>query len=346
MNRNRIEPPFVVALDVGSSSIRASVFDAAGQAVPGLHSVLEHRVHSTPDGGAELDPDGVVTGVVHCLARLADRPAFRRCRPRVLGVSCSMFMHTLVGANAGERAITPLYMWSDTRSRSALARAARPLDAEAVHQRTGCPLHTSYPLAKLIWLRRSAPRLFRRCRFWLSMGDYLHLRLLGRRTLSYSMASGSGLLAFRKLQWDAPMLAAAGVEPGQLGELADFDHRSLGLRPEFRRTLEAFAEVPWFPAMADGACSNLGSGCVDARQFALNLGTSAAMRVIDARRSGRVPDGLLILLQNPLFRRWIRCRRDLKSWRCIARAHSLVRSFLFLLVFASFRCCFLRFPDP
>ncbi len=203
-----------------------------------------------------------------------------------------MFMHTLVGIGRDDRAITPLYMWSDTRSRSALAHAARTLDAPAIHQRTGCPLHTSYPFAKLLWLRQERPQLFRRVRRWLSMGDYLYLRLFGRPTISYSMASGSGMFETQKLRWDDDILHASHVDAGQLGTLVDFDHREVGMIREFRRELKAFPDLPWFPAMGDGACSNIGSGCGDETRFALNLGTSGAMRAVCPKRLGPVPEGL------------------------------------------------------
>jgi gluconokinase len=38
--------------------------------------------------------------------------------------------------------------------------------------------------------------------------------------------------------------------------------------------------VPWFPAVGDGAASNVGSDCVDPGRVALNVGTSAALRVV------------------------------------------------------------------
>jgi gluconokinase len=106
------------------------------------------------------------------------------------------------------------------------------------------------------------------------------------------MASASGLFSHRSLQWDEAMLAAAGVQAEQLGELVDFDDRSIGLVTPYCRRLAAFADLPWFPAMADGVCSNLGSGCVDESRFALNLGTSGALRAISPRSNRRVPEGL------------------------------------------------------
>ena len=49
--------------------------------------------------------------------------------------------------------------------------------------------------------------------------------------------------------------------------------------------------MPWFPAVGDGAASNVGSDCVDLSRIALNVGTSAAIRLV-TREAGSAPIGL------------------------------------------------------
>jgi gluconokinase len=55
------------------------------------------------------------------------------------------------------------------------------------------------------------------------------------------------------------------------------------------------ARVPWYPAHGDGACSNIGSGCAGPDRIALNVGTSAALRVVRPEGLGAhraTPSGL------------------------------------------------------
>src|SRR4029453_7646483 len=47
----------------------------------------------------------------------------------------------------------------------------------------------------------------------------------------------------------------------------------------------------WYPALGDGACSNLGSGCPPPDRAALTVGTSAAIRVV-ATDAAPPPAGL------------------------------------------------------
>jgi gluconokinase len=187
-------------------------------------------------------------------------------------VAVSAFWHSLLAVDGEGRPLTPLYGWRDTRAAEEVDGLRASLDPEAVHARTGCPLHTSFWPAKLAWLRRREPDAFRAAARFLSFPDFLLQRLGGPARTSVSMASGSGLLDVHRLVWDGELVEVLGVE-GRLPEVSD-DPVDLG-------------GVPWFPALGDGACSNVGVGCVTADRAALMVGTSGAFRVVAAGE--RVP---------------------------------------------------------
>src|SRR5437879_8779130 len=50
-----ILPPMVIALDVGTSSTRASLYDSAGHPIPGRMRQVPYEPTVTPDGGVEHD---------------------------------------------------------------------------------------------------------------------------------------------------------------------------------------------------------------------------------------------------------------------------------------------------
>ncbi|HLG69283.1 MAG TPA: FGGY-family carbohydrate kinase, partial [Chloroflexota bacterium] len=139
------------------------------------------------------------------------------------------------------------------------------LDERQIHQRTGCRLHAAYWPAKLLWLREAEPEAFGKTARWLSFGEYFQWRLTGELASSLSMASGTGLLNQLTGTWDEELLAVLPLEPSQLPLLVDVDH---------------WLGADWSPAVGDGATSNLGSGCFDARRLAVNVGTSSAMRLL------------------------------------------------------------------
>jgi gluconokinase len=280
--------PLIVTLDVGSSSVRALAFDGGGQA----RSVCqrEYAIDTTPDGGVEIDAERLVALTAEVLDGL-----LAELGPHadlVAAVAVSTFWHTVLGVDADGRARTPLFSWADTRSAGAVLVLRRQLDEKAYHARTGCVLHTSYLPARLLWLHEHDPAAVRRVRTWLSFGEYLHLRLFGETRCSVSMASASGLFDQHAQTWDRPVLAALELDPDRLAPLVDLDAPLAGLRPEYASRWPALRAVPWFPALGDGACSNVGAGCTREDRAALMVGTSGALRVSWPADAVAIPPGL------------------------------------------------------
>ena len=280
----------VLALDIGSSSCRVMIFDSTGQAVHGLKSQVHYELSTDSDGKAELDPERLFTSISECIDDALNRAGKRAAQVAAVGL-CT-FWHSSLGVDKSGRVITPIYTWADTRSADAARSLSEQLDPDAVHVRTGCTIHPSYLPARLLWLSESEPELFGRVDRWLSPGEYLYLRLFGETGCSISMASGTGLFDQNKRTWDSEMLAACRISPHRLAPLIDLDRRFTGLRDEWASRWPALKDVPWAPAIGDGASSNLGSGCTDESRIAINLGTSGAIRVLWPADSVEIPPDL------------------------------------------------------
>jgi len=285
-----LSSPLILGIDIGTSSVRAILFDKAGRAVKNASSVLHHAPRTTPDGGAEFNPDDLVERVVLCVERLWARMG--DLFEEIAGVAVCTFWHSLMGVDAKSQPTTPLTIWADTRSGREVKYLREHLDERAIHARTGCPFHTSYPSARLLWLRRTYPDIFKRTNYWMSIGEYLFLRLFGRTLCSYSMASGTGLFDQQRLDWDEEILNVLQIRSEQLSPLVDADVALSGLKDEWRMRLAPLSEIPWFPALGDGACSNIGSGCVSSNRVALMVGTSGAMRIFREVGAPQTPWGL------------------------------------------------------
>jgi gluconokinase len=231
----------IVALDVGSSSVRAVAYGEDGAPEAG-DAHLPYTSH---------DADELVEACRAVLAHVGEGDA--------LALSC--FWHSLLPLDEHERPLSQLSTWRD------VAGEPPDLDPEAYHRRTGCFLHPSFWPAKLGGL--AAAR-------YVSFADYLLLRLTGELVTSVSMASGTGIFDPNRLAWDDETLAAVGVRPAQLPPVSD----------------EQVAAV--WPALGDGACSNVGSGCVGRGRAAVTIGTSAAARVVYEAASAEPTPGLFL----------------------------------------------------
>ena len=279
---------FVGALDIGTSSVRALLFDTEARQIPGVEVHLPYQPRVAADGTYETDAERLFNLVGSAVDGLLHEAGPRR-RKRIRAIGVSTFWHGLLAADARAQPLTPLYLWADTRSWRQSDELRARLDPEALHQRTGCLVHPTYWPAKLLWLQATEPELWRRRPRLLSFWDLVHQRLFGSPVTSLSMASGTGLLELAGQEWDGDLLELLGVQAGQLPELGELG-RGLG-KPHAARWPD-LANVPWICAAGDGALANLGSNCVDPSQRALTVGTSGALRVLYPGLPDRVPDGL------------------------------------------------------
>ena len=272
-------------MDLGSSSVRAELYDDSGSGVAGTDTKLDYDLEYAADGGVVKDADELLD----LISRAIDDTLSRLGDARISGVAMSTFWHSVLGLDGGGRPTTPIITWADRRAVDTARELRELMDEAAVHRRTGCVLHSSYWPAKLLWLSRERTETFERTERWVSPGDYFYERFFGDHHVGTSMASATGLFDQNERRWDTEMIDALPVEQAQLSAISDEPLR--GLREEWARRWPALRDVPWFPAAGDGACSNVGSGCTRNDRLALMVGTTGAMRVLWKADSVEIPDG-------------------------------------------------------
>jgi gluconokinase len=269
----------ILALDIGTSSTRAILYDAfAVTEIDGASFAIAHEPEQEDDGTSTLDPEQIVQEVVHCITEV-----LKNAGPtvQVLAVGVSSLWHSFTGVDTNGKPQTPILLWSDRRSAPQVEKLRHVLDTNAYTQRTGCPLHSSYPLGRLLWLQETEPETWQHCHRFLSPPEYLFARLFGmeRTTVSHSMASGTGLMNQTESAWDTTAISCIpGLSPGSLSPIDDSPVS--GLLPEFQALIPTLAQIPWYPALGDGACSNIGCGAVVPGTIALMIGTSGALRAV------------------------------------------------------------------
>jgi gluconokinase len=274
-------PAFLLSIDVGTSGVRASLFDDGGAET--MSTQARRRSERALSNLGEFDPDALVDEVISTIDELHAASN----TDEIQFIAISTFWHSLVGVDAEGLPTTPLLSWADTRA----ARFAKDLRASfheaEVHARTGCRFHASYWPAKLLWIRSEWPERFAATRQWLGFGEYLCLRLFGETTGSVSLASATGLFNQRACDWDWEFIRALDISSETLPRI-DHEHRPR-LTETFARRWPALATAQLAIVVGDGATNNIGAGCSTKDNVALMVGTSGAMRLVFA---GDPPDKL------------------------------------------------------
>ncbi len=281
----------ILAIDVGTSRIKSAIFNSRGLPLAGTAGESVQAVKSSPDGGLEMDPAVLRRSFRAAFDQTLASPAAQGSRIAAVGVSC--FWHGLLGLNDRDRPVTPVYTWADSRCRTQAAKLRDRLSEKEVHRRTGCMLRSSFWPAKLLWLKENSPSVFGSVARWVSPMEWIEADFAGKAPGSVSMASGTGLFNLATGSWDCELLDVCGVKEGRIQTPCD-QGRSVPAR--LWRRYPALIDSLWFPAIGDGAAGNLGSGATVKGLAAVNLGTSSAVRVLDANGPGKAPFGLFHFL--------------------------------------------------
>lgn len=261
-----------LALDLGSSSVRAVVVDVEGGHRPVALARRPVSMSFGADGIGVLDPVAYRDAVTSCLDQLQSDAALRGVD--VVAVSCQW--HSLVVVDHRGDPHSPVLTWA--------VRSGGPVPepdegARELHRQTGCPLHPLYWPMRLPAVRaRGLPARH----LFVSLGWFVLHGILGAREESLSIASGTGLLDLDRLDWHPDALELAGIRREQLPPLAS-DHTIMTPAPVARSWPDLTGAV-WHLPVGDGAAATVGSGAAES-DLAATIGTSAAVR----RRHARVP---------------------------------------------------------
>ena len=268
------KPSLLLSIDVGTSGVRAALFDERGGEVPGAQ--VRSRRSAAVSDFAELDPDHLVDELVKTVDELLTYHFHSAAQIDFIAISA--FWHSLIGIDAAGIPTTPVLTWADTRAAEFANQLRYDFDESAIHARTGCRFHPSYWTAKLHWLRSEENEKFGSTQCWLGFAEYLCLRLFGENSTSISMASATGLFNQRDCDWDWDFVEQLGISPDTLPVIKTQPNARLS--DEFALRWPALAEARLVSVIGDGAANNIGAGCSTKDKIALMVGTSGAMRVV------------------------------------------------------------------
>jgi gluconokinase len=267
-------PTFLLSIDVGTSGVRAALFDDAGAETMSSHA--RPRSQGALSDLGEFDADSLVDEVI----RTIDELLASSNTDEIQFIAISTFWHSLLGVDENGSPTTPLLSWADTRAARFANELRASFDETEIHARTGCRFHASYWPAKLMWIRSEWPDRFAATHQWLGFGEYVCLRLFGATAASISLASATGLFNQRACDWDWDFIRDLKLSPDTLPQIDDKSRPRL--TPGFARRWPALATAQLAVVVGDGATNNIGAGCSTRDKVALMVGTSGAMRIVFA----------------------------------------------------------------
>ncbi|GEL90236.1 gluconokinase [Pediococcus parvulus] len=266
----------IIGVDIGTTSTKVVLFDLKGTVLANQNN--GYPLHQDQPSYAQENPEqifaAVVTGIKKVM-QIAKQKSWK-----VLGVSFSAAMHSLILIDGQDKPLTQVITWADNRSEKQSAELRENGLAQALYFKTGTPNHPMTPLTKIMWFREERPQLFAKTAKFIGIKDYIFFKLFGAYVIDEGLASATGMFNIQTMAWDAQALAIAGITTNQLPKLVSTETQFSGMSATMAAQLNLDTDVPFIIGSSDGALANLGVGATNSGQLAVSIGTSGAVRLV------------------------------------------------------------------
>ncbi|WP_110926213.1 gluconokinase [Bacillus massiliglaciei] len=267
---------YVIGVDIGTTSTKSVLFRKNGEIA--ASSGIEYPLYAPVPGTAEQDPDEIFSAVVGSIRNIMKESGI--APEDVLCVSFSSAMHSVIAVDAEGMPLTRCITWADNRSAAWTEKIKNEWNGHEIYLRTGTPIHPMSPLSKLTWLRHEQQELFSQTYKFISIKEYVFLKLFNAYVIDHSIASATGMFNLQTLSWDEEALKVAGVTAERLSEPVPTTYSLKGINPVFAKEMMLSEQTPFVVGASDGVLSNLGVNAIEPGVVAVTIGTSGAIRAV------------------------------------------------------------------
>jgi xylulokinase len=206
------DSPDILAVDVGTSSLKAVVYGQQGNIIASAAQRYTYRADQP--GWAECLPEDWWAAFEAAVGDLARQGAALRA---LRAVAFTGQMHTAVLLDRAGQPLPPTILWLDRRA------AAETEELRATLKLPPHQINSTYSLPKLLWLRRHRPEVLDQTCTILWPKDYLRYRLTGVICTDLTEAGGAALLDWSDQSWAANRLELPGLDASVLPRVRPAD---------------------------------------------------------------------------------------------------------------------------
>jgi glycerol kinase len=265
---------YVLAIDQGTTSSRAIIFDKAGSIVS--TGQLEHEQIFPKAGWVEHDPAEIWRNTGEVIGQALGKANLTRHDIAAVGITNQRETAVVWDRTTGE----PVYnaiVWQDTRTQAIVDRLAAEGGVERFKQKVGLPLATYFSGTKIVWILENVPGAREKA----EAGDLLFgttdtwvlWNLTGGvdggvHATDVTNASRTMFMDLETLQWDDEILAAFGVPRSMLPEIKS-SSEVYGVANEH----SLLRETPIAGILGDQQAATFGQAAFDAGEAKNTYGT-------------------------------------------------------------------------
>lgn len=203
---------YIIGMDIGTTGTKAILFREDG--TPVAHAYRGYTLSTPAVGRSEHDAEGYLCAVTETVKEVCKGQGVA---DRVVSLAFSTQGGTLIPVDKDGVPVRPAVVWNDHRCEAEKEAYIREMgDPTTVYEKTGWTLGDGLPLLTARNLRDNEPDVFAKTAYFLSVPDFIAMRLTGRAAIDLSNAGINQFTDIRRREYDEALLAFAGVKKEQL----------------------------------------------------------------------------------------------------------------------------------
>jgi xylulokinase len=266
----------LLGLDLGTSSIKASVVDgASGKLIASAqYPDTENSISSPQNGWAEQDPemwwDCIQQAILRCNASGKYNPK------DIAAIGIAYQMHGLVMIDRDLQVLRPSIIWCDSRAVETGNKAFEEIGKEkALKHLLNSP--GNFTASKLAWVKENEPRVYGSVYKIMLPGDFIAMKLTGHITTSNSALSEGIFWDFQANSVSEDVMKQYGFPSNILPEIRPVFSNHGGVKSSIADLLGLKAGVPVTYKAGDQPNNALSLNVLEPGEFAATAGTSGVI---------------------------------------------------------------------
>lgn len=268
----------ILAHDLGTSGDKACLFDEVGNFL--AEAYYKYETYYPAEGYAEHDPRSWWEAV-----KASTKEVVQNAKADPSEVKAISFSAHGMGAipvdKEGNLLVDRVMVWMDARSTKEAAHIAEKVGVREHYEMTGNSFDLAlYPAAKILWLRRNMPDVYKKTWKFLSTKEYLIHHMTGNiRYTDYGEVGMSGLYNLNTYQWDPQLLEVSEVDADKLLEPCDCTQVVGELTREAAEEMGLCVGTPVVQGSWDNYACGVGGGVRKQGNMVVTLGTAGWMAI-------------------------------------------------------------------
>lgn len=264
---------YTMGIDIGTSSTKTVLFDIEGNIIS--ISSSNYPLYQPHNGWAEQEPEDWWNAVCKTSREVIANSGIDV--NDIKGIGLSGQMHGLVMLDKDGEVLTRSIIWSDQRTDKECIKITEKIGRDNLINITGSPASTGFTVAKILWVKKNLPEIYKKCHHILLPKDYIRYKLTGDFATDVSDASGMQVFDINKRAWSYEILNKLDIDSSLLGKVYESQEVTGKVSKEASLITMIAQGTKVVGGAGDNAATAVGTGTIKDGDAFTTIGTSGVV---------------------------------------------------------------------